>query len=87
MSTPHNIFPIRESDCVRRGTNRRKGRTTWLAPSSAAVRHLRYGRIILGSGDAPIRFPTEGLETGLICLNGGGTVKTGQEAAGSLKSR
>ena len=42
------------------------------------MRHLRYGRIILGSGDAPIRFPTEGLETGLICLNGGGTVKTGQ---------
>jgi len=79
MSTSNiNTLPIRESDCVRRGTNRRKGRTTWIAPGSAAVRHLYYGRIILGSGDRPVRFETGGVETGLICLNGGGTVTAGQ---------
>lgn len=78
MSTLNiNTLPIRESDCVRRGTNRRKGRTTWIAPGSAAVRNLYYGRIILGSGDAPVRFETGGVETGLICLNGGGTVTAG----------
>jgi len=78
MSTSNiNTLPIRESDCVRRGTNRRKGRTTWIAPGSAAVRHLYYGRIILESGDRPVRFETGGVETGLICLNGGGTVTAG----------
>jgi len=77
MSTATDILTIREADCVRRGTNRGKGRKTWLAPGSAAVRHLHYGRIILASGDAPLRFSCGTLETGLICLNGGATVKTG----------
>jgi 5-deoxy-glucuronate isomerase len=41
-----------------------------VTPGKTAARHLHYGRIILEAGDAPIRFETGGLETGLICLKG-----------------
>ena len=77
MSTATDILPIRESDCVRRGTNRGKGRTAWLVPGDAAVRHLHYGRIILGADDSPLHFSSGAQETGLICLNGSATLTTG----------
>ncbi len=67
-------YPISETGCVRRGTHRSKGRTNWLAPGSAAVRHLHYGRIVLDAGDPPLRFSTGTHETGLVCLNGGAAV-------------
>jgi 5-deoxy-glucuronate isomerase len=63
-------YPLSEEACVRRGTNRAKGRTCSLAPGSAAVRHLHYGRIILDAGNAPLSFATAERETGLICLRG-----------------
>src|SRR5579863_9750238 len=63
-------YPLSEADCVRRGTNRRKGRTCSLAPGNGAVRHLHYGRIILDGSDAAIEFSTGERETGLICLRG-----------------
>jgi 5-deoxy-glucuronate isomerase len=68
--------PISVSGCVIRGTDSQKGRKRWLAPGESAVQHLHYGRIILDSGDAPIRFSNANHETGLICLTGGGTVST-----------
>jgi 5-deoxy-glucuronate isomerase len=68
-------YPLSEEACVRRGTNRAKGRTCSLAPGSAAVRHLYYGRIILDAGDAPLGFSTGERETGLLCLGGKGTVE------------
>jgi len=34
------------------------------------MRHLYYGRIILGAGDAPVEFANGDQETGLICLSG-----------------
>ncbi len=40
-------YPITEAGCVRRATNKGKGRTQWLAPGDGAVKHLHYGRIIL----------------------------------------
>jgi 5-deoxy-glucuronate isomerase len=46
-----------------------------VAPGATAARHLHYGRIILESGDAPVRFDTNGLETGLVCLKGSAQVK------------
>jgi 5-deoxy-glucuronate isomerase len=58
-----------EADCVRRATHRGKGRTQWLAPGDGAVKHLHYGRINLDAGGS-LEFPTEGRETGLICLSG-----------------
>jgi len=69
------VYPITETGCVRRATHQTKGRTNWLAPGSAAVRHLHYGRIILDAGDSPLWFSTKTRETGMVCLNGGGTVK------------
>lgn len=73
------VYPITETGCVRRGTHQSKGRTRWLAPGSAAVRHLHYGRIILDVADRPVCFSTGEHETGLVCLNGGATVKAGAE--------
>jgi 5-deoxy-glucuronate isomerase len=61
--------------CVVRATNKQKGRTRWLAPEKAAVTNLHYGRIILGSGDAPLEFSTDTHETGLVCLGGRAAVE------------
>jgi 5-deoxy-glucuronate isomerase len=66
---------INGESCVVRATNRQKGRTRWLAPETAPMRQLHYGRIILGPGDAPLEFSTGGHETGLICLGGRGAVE------------
>lgn len=74
--TSSGPFPIDEAGCVRRGTHRQKGRTEWLAPGTAAVRHLHYGRIILDGGGT-IEFSTADRETGLICLRGGAQVAVG----------
>jgi 5-deoxy-glucuronate isomerase len=67
---------VNQQSCVVRATNRQKGRTRWLAPETAAVRHLHYGRIILDAGDAPVSFPNGTHETGLICLRGCAVVET-----------
>ena len=68
---------LNEKSCVVRGTNKQKGRTSWLAPEKAAVTNLYYGRIILDSGDAPLEFSTDTHESGLICLNGRAAVEVG----------
>jgi 5-deoxy-glucuronate isomerase len=47
-------------------------------PGETAVRQLHYGRIILDGADQPLSFSSGGLETGLICLRGSGSI----EAAG-----
>src|SRR5436309_881488 len=70
---------IAKDTCIVRDTDKRKGRTTVVAPGTTASRYLHYGRIILGSGDAPIRFDTNQMETGLICLKGSATVRAGSE--------
>jgi 5-deoxy-glucuronate isomerase len=66
-------LPITEAGCIRRATNKSKGRTQWLAPGDAAVKHLHYGRIILDTG-ASLEFSTGERETGLICLGGRASV-------------
>jgi 5-deoxy-glucuronate isomerase len=68
------VYPITETGCVRRATHLSKGRTNWLAPGSAAVRHLHYGRIVLDS-DSPLHFTTKTHETGLVCLHGSACVR------------
>jgi 5-deoxy-glucuronate isomerase len=67
-------YRLTEEDCVRRGTHRNTGRTCSLAPGNGAVKHLHYGRIILGANDAPLSFDTGERETGLICLRGEATI-------------
>jgi 5-deoxy-glucuronate isomerase len=68
---------IAKDTCIVRNTAGRKGRTTAVAPGTAASRYLHYGRIILDAGDTPISFATGQMETGLIGLNGTATVKAG----------
>src|SRR6202789_2289903 len=72
--TSNGTFPIDKTGFVRRGTKKQKGRTEWLAPGTAAVRYLHYGRIILDGG-CSIDFSTGERETGLICLRGRAEVR------------
>lgn len=69
-----NIDP---ATCVVKGTNRNRGRNILVRPGDTASRNLFYGRIIIESGDAPVVFKNGTHETGLICLNGSGSVTTG----------
>ena len=75
----NGTFPIDEAGCVRRGTHKQKGRTEWLAPGTAAVRHLHYGRVILDDGGT-IEFSTGERETGLICLRGRAEVRAASQS-------
>src|SRR5262245_28667623 len=68
------ILPITNPTCIVRNTGAARGRTLAIAPGTAAVKHLRYGRIILADGDAPLEIDTGGFETGLIALSGEATV-------------
>jgi 5-deoxy-glucuronate isomerase len=71
---------IARDTCIVRNTAARKGRSIAVGPGSTATRYLRYGRIILDEGDAPVGFDTGGLETGLVCLKGTATVKADGQA-------
>jgi 5-deoxy-glucuronate isomerase len=66
---------IAKDTCIVRNTAGQKGRTLAIEPGATASRYLHYGRIVLDKEDAPIRFDTNALETGLVCLNGSATVK------------
>jgi 5-deoxy-glucuronate isomerase len=68
---------IATNTCIVRNTAAKKGRSTAVAPGTTAARHLHYGRIILDAGDAPVRFDTGRMETGLVCLRGGAGIKVG----------
>jgi 5-deoxy-glucuronate isomerase len=66
---------ITPDTCIIRNTAARKGRTQAIAPgTTAASRHLHYGRIILDAGDGAVAIDNGGNETGLICLQGSATV-------------
>jgi 5-deoxy-glucuronate isomerase len=67
---------IAKETCIIRNTAGRKGRTTAVAPGTAASRYLHYGRIILDAGDPPLTFATDQMETGLIGLKGSAIVET-----------
>lgn len=73
------LEPIDRKTCVVRETHRTPGRSISVKPGETASRNLFYGRIILSAGDSPLAFETADHETGLICLNGKATVKTGEE--------
>ncbi len=77
MQTQIKLENIDPATCFVKGTHRQTGRTISVSPGATASRNLFYGRIILEAGDAPIAFETAGHETGLVCLNGSGSVTTG----------
>jgi 5-deoxy-glucuronate isomerase len=74
MQPQVKLESIDAATCVVKATHKTKGRTIAVAPGATASRNLFYGRIILEPGDAPITFENADHETGLICLNGSGTV-------------
>jgi 5-deoxy-glucuronate isomerase len=70
------VETITEERCVVRNTGGARGRSRWVAPGRTSARHLHYGRIVLGAGDAAVTFPTANHETGLVLLRGSATVDT-----------
>jgi 5-deoxy-glucuronate isomerase len=79
MSTELSTNEITQETCYVPATHKGKGRRTAVEPGRTAARYLHYGRITLGTGDAPLVFNNENHETGLICLKGGGRVSAGGE--------
>ena len=63
-----------------RGTNRQAGRHLAVTPANSTMQHLCYGRIILNASKPLVSFDNRDHETGLICLSGKATVKTGGKA-------
>jgi 5-deoxy-glucuronate isomerase len=74
------IRALSPDTCILRDTARHKGRSIALSPGDGASRHLRYGRVILDSADAPLRFDTGGFEVGLVCLRGSATISAAGQA-------
>jgi 5-deoxy-glucuronate isomerase len=74
LSVSTELRALSADTCIVRDTAAAKGRTHALAPGVGPSRHLRYGRVILDAGDAPLRFATESFEVGLVCLRGAATV-------------
>jgi len=66
---------ISPGTCVVRNTAARKGRAWAMTPGPTASRHLHYGRVILGAGDAPVSLETRDLETAFIALRGEATIR------------
>lgn len=62
--------------CIVRNTAAHKGRRQAVVPGQTASRYLHYGRIILDADDDPVRFATQEMETGLVCLRGSASVHT-----------
>jgi 5-deoxy-glucuronate isomerase len=68
------MHELDRSTCVIRATGSLKGRTTWMAPDTAPLRYLHFGRIILDPGERPVSFANPGQETGLVNLKGDASV-------------
>jgi 5-deoxy-glucuronate isomerase len=65
------ILDISDHTCIVRNTGATRGRKRWLEPGGGpAVKHLRYGRIVLTHDDGPLGVMTGFLETALIALGG-----------------
>ncbi len=69
--------PLAHDTCIVRGTHTPMGRTTFVTPETTATRWLRYGRIHLAGGAAPVTFETGADETALIGLGGLASVRAG----------
>lgn len=66
-----NLHSITPHTCIIRDTASRHGRTLAIAPgTTAASRHLHYGRVILQPGDPQMRIETGDRETGFVGLKG-----------------
>ena len=79
MSTAQSVqssLPLEKM--VFRKTHQHKGRHIAVTPGNSTNRHLSYGRLIIDQDVSSVSFSNGNQETGLICLSGRATVKTGQ---------
>lgn len=60
------------------GTAGERGRKIFIQPGNSSMKQLAYGRIRLDSIPSQITFSNEGRETGLICVQGAGSVTVGE---------
>ena len=60
-----------------RNTASKSGRHVAVSPQNSTMRHLTYARIVLDAAKTSATFSNGDQETGLICLSGRATVKTG----------
>src|SRR5262249_9585724 len=60
-----------------RNTHDATGRRVAITPQNSTMKHLSYARIVLDERAASVSFSTANRETGLVCLSGAATVKTG----------
>jgi 5-deoxy-glucuronate isomerase len=74
------LNPLSPTTCIVRGTHTRRGRSLFVSPETSATRWLRYGRIRLDDGDAPVRVETGDRECALVCLAGRATVALANES-------
>jgi len=58
-----------------RQTHQTRGRRRWIDEKNTGLQFLKYGRIVLEGGDAPVILETGQEEIGLICLRGEGAVE------------
>jgi 5-deoxy-glucuronate isomerase len=79
-TTTTPLESITTSTCIVRDTASRKGRTLAVAPGKTASRFLRYGRVILDAGDAPLALHTGECETGFVCLKGSAAMRIGDDS-------
>src|SRR5687768_10813611 len=70
---------MKTENLIFRKTNTEKGRHISVTPENSAMKHLRYGRIILDSQTPSASLETGDRETGLVCLSGQGTVTVGEQ--------
>jgi 5-deoxy-glucuronate isomerase len=61
---------VMSQEIVFRNTHAHTGRRLAVTPANSAMRHLSYGRIVLGPSQSRETFSTGECETGLICLSG-----------------
>src|ERR1700704_1342436 len=59
-----------------RKTNIQRGRHLAVTPGNSAMRHLSYGRIMLGADQPSVSFNNRDQETALICVTGTAVVTT-----------
>src|SRR5260370_12268095 len=65
------------TEFIFRNTASHKGRRILVSPDNSSMRHLHYGRILLGDDVRTARFETHGREVALICLSGACSVGVG----------
>lgn len=76
MATEPAQINITPETCFVPATHKGKGRRSAVTPGHTPLRFLHYGRITLTADDAPVTFPNNDHETGLVCLNGKAQVST-----------